>query len=82
MLCAGLFLANVHGGVLIAGLRPDWSCEIRNASLSVIFLRSGLELDLAVRRLAVSKSRYCREHRRSHSVAPVLCHFESWCVNG
>ena len=48
MLCAGLFLANVHGGVLIAGLRPDWSREIRNASLSIIFLRSGLELDLAV----------------------------------
>jgi hypothetical protein len=51
MLCAGLFLANVRGGVLIAGLRADWSREIRNASLSVIFLRSGLELDLAVRRL-------------------------------
>ena len=49
MLCAGLFLANVRGGVLISGLRADWSREIRNASLSVIFLRSGLELDLAVR---------------------------------
>jgi hypothetical protein len=48
MLCAGLFLTNVHGGVLVSGLRADWSREIRNASLSVIFLRSGLELDLTV----------------------------------
>ena len=52
MLCAGLFLANVRGGVLITGLRADWSREIRNASLSVIFLRSGLELDLQVGKCA------------------------------
>ncbi len=51
MLCAGLFLTNVDDGVLIKGLRSDWSRETRNAALAVIFLRSGLELDFAVRPL-------------------------------
>ena len=36
-------------GCLIWGLKPRWSTEIRAAALAVIFLRSGLEIDLSVR---------------------------------
>lgn len=48
MICAGLFLKNVGNAVLISGLKPSWSKEIRGAALAIIFLRSGLELDLAI----------------------------------
>ena len=53
MICAGLFLENVpnkgvNQAILIWGLKPSWSTEIRAAALAVIFLRSGLEIDLAV----------------------------------
>lgn len=54
MICAGLFLANVpnsgpNQAILIWGLKGSWSREIRAAALAIIFLRSGLEIDLAVR---------------------------------
>ena len=54
MICAGLFLENVpnkgvNQAILIWGLKPSWSTEIRAAALAIIFLRSGLEIDLAVR---------------------------------
>lgn len=49
MICVGLFLSNVAGAVLISGLKASWSKEIRAAALAIIFLRSGLELDLRVR---------------------------------
>jgi hypothetical protein len=54
MVCAGVFLRNVpssgpNQAILIWGLKSSWSTEIRAAALAVIFLRSGLEIDLAVR---------------------------------
>ncbi len=48
MICVGLFLRNVSGAILITGLKKSWSKEIRGAALAMIFLRSGLELDLRV----------------------------------
>jgi hypothetical protein len=48
MICVGLFLRNAAGAVLITGLKPSWSKEIRAAALAMIFLRSGLELNLSV----------------------------------
>ena len=51
MICVGLFLRNVAGAVLITGLKPSWSKEIRAAALAMIFLRSGLELNLSVQPL-------------------------------
>lgn len=48
MICVGLFLRNVSNAVLISGLKPSWSKEIRGAALAIIFLRSGLELDLQI----------------------------------
>lgn len=48
MICVGLFLNNVGNAVLISGLKTSWSKEIRGAALAIIFLRSGLELDLQV----------------------------------
>lgn len=54
MICAGLFLRNVpssgaNQGFLIEGLKASWSNRIKEAALAVIFLRSGLEIDLQVR---------------------------------
>ena len=48
MIVAGIILRNVHNGHIIAGLKPSWSKEFRAIALSIIFLRSGLELDLGV----------------------------------
>jgi Kef-type K+ transport system membrane component KefB len=45
MLLFGLVLRNVPGG-LVSDLPERWSSDIRAAGLSVILMRSGLELDL------------------------------------
>jgi NhaP-type Na+/H+ or K+/H+ antiporter len=45
MLMAGLILANLPGN-LVDGLPDKWSSNIRAAGLSVILMRSGLELDM------------------------------------
>ena len=50
MIVAGIILRNVQNGQVIAGLKPSWSKEFRAIALSIIFLRSGLELDLGVSR--------------------------------
>lgn len=49
MLVAGIILRNVNNGHVISGLRSSWTKEFRGIALSIIFLRSGLELDLGVR---------------------------------
>ena len=49
MIVAGIILRNVHDGHIISGLRSSWTREFRGIALAVIFLRSGLELDLGVR---------------------------------
>lgn len=49
MILSGMLLRNVGGGIVIRGLRPSWSKQIRSAALAIIFLRSGLEIDLDVR---------------------------------
>lgn len=48
MIVSGIILRNVHNGDVIAGLRASWSKEFRGIALAMIFLRSGLELDLGV----------------------------------
>lgn len=51
MILSGMLLRNVGGGIVIRGLKPSWSKQIRAAALAIIFLRSGLEIDLDVRPL-------------------------------
>ena len=48
MILSGMLLRNVGGGLAIAGLKASWSKQIRGAALAIIFLRSGLEIDLDV----------------------------------
>lgn len=48
MILSGMLLRNAGHGAAIKGLRPSWSKGIRAAALAVIFLRSGLEIDLQV----------------------------------
>ena len=48
MILSGVLLRNVGGGLAIAGLKASWSKQIRGAALAIIFLRSGLEIDLDV----------------------------------
>ena len=48
MILSGMLLRNVNNGAIIAGLDPSWSKQIRAAALAIIFLRSGLEIDLDV----------------------------------
>ncbi len=50
MLLAGVILVNIPGGIL-ASADKKWLKEIKYGSLAVIFLRSGLEQDLSVRRV-------------------------------
>jgi hypothetical protein len=50
MILSGMLLRNVAHGQAIQGLRASWSKQIRAAALAVIFLRSGLEIDMQVRR--------------------------------
>ncbi len=49
MILSGMLLRNVNHGFIIEGLNSSWSKQIRAAALAVIFLRSGLEIDLEVR---------------------------------
>ena len=51
MILSGVLLRNVGNGIVIAGLKASWSKQIRAAALAIIFLRSGLEIDLDVRGL-------------------------------
>ncbi|BDA43853.1 Sodium/hydrogen exchanger 9B2 [Coccomyxa sp. Obi] len=48
MILSGMLLRNVGGGIVIRGLRESWSKQIRAAALAIIFLRSGLEIDLEI----------------------------------
>ena len=48
MILSGMMLRNVNNGAIISGLVPSWSKQIRAAALAIIFLRSGLEIDLDV----------------------------------
>ncbi len=56
MILSGILLRNVNGGVIISGLVPSWSKQIRAAALAIIFLRSGLEIDLDVSPLLIFKA--------------------------
>lgn len=53
MILSGVLLRNAGGGLAIAGLKASWSKQIRGAALAIIFLRSGLEIDLDVRFLCL-----------------------------
>ncbi|CAL5227266.1 g10197 [Coccomyxa viridis] len=58
MILSGVLLRNVNDGVIISGLVPSWSKQIRAAALAIIFLRSGLEIDLDIfRRVGLSAVR-------------------------
>ncbi len=71
MICAGLFLANVpssgpNQAILIQGLRKSWSNRVKEAALAIIFLRSGLEIDLEVWacRLSMTNEASCNQLQR------------------
>ena len=49
MLMVGLVLRNAAPSS-VAGLPASWSSLLRTSALGVIFMRSGVELDLQVRR--------------------------------
>ena len=72
MICVGLFLRNVAGAVLITGLKPSWSKEIRAAALAMIFLRSGLELNLSVQPLDADRM-LCLEQAEVHMLRFTMC---------
>ena len=48
MILTGMALTNINAGHIIRGLPATWSKEIRAIALSIIFLRSGLEIELKV----------------------------------
>ena len=51
MILVGIAVGNINNGHLVKGLPSSWSKELRAIALALIFLRSGLELDLRVSRL-------------------------------
>ena len=48
MILTGIAVGNINNGHLVKGLPASWSKELRAIALAIIFLRSGLELDLRV----------------------------------
>ena len=48
MILTGIAVGNISNGHLVKGLPASWSKELRAIALAIIFLRSGLELDLRV----------------------------------
>ncbi len=48
MILTGIAVGNINSGHLVKGLPASWSKELRAIALAIIFLRSGLELDLRV----------------------------------
>ena len=48
MILTGIAIGNINSGHLVRGLPSSWSKELRAIALAIIFLRSGLELDLQV----------------------------------
>lgn len=48
MIVVGIAIGNINNGHLVKGLPASWSKELRAIALAIIFLRSGLELDLRV----------------------------------
>ncbi|KAL3133331.1 hypothetical protein ABBQ38_007206 [Trebouxia sp. C0009 RCD-2024] len=48
MIVVGIAIGNINSGHLVKGLPPSWSKELRAIALAIIFLRSGLELDLRI----------------------------------
>ena len=47
-LLSGVVLININSPELTGGLKPSWASQIRAGALALIFLRSGLELELEV----------------------------------
>lgn len=68
MLMVGLVLRNAAPSS-VAGLPASWSSLLRTSALGVIFMRSGVELDLQVR-------------RGSRRVLPACMFFISACLHG
>ena len=69
MLLSGLLLRNVPGG-LVEALPNEWSSATRAAGLSVILMRSGLELDLvAFKRVGLACGRGCGDAGLSEAIA-------------
>ena len=53
MILTGIAVGNINNGHLVKGLPASWSKELRAIALAIIFLRSGLELDLRVSKQAL-----------------------------
>ena len=56
MILVGIAIGNINNGHLVVGLPSSWSKELRAIALAIIFLRSGLELDLRVRHISLSSA--------------------------
>lgn len=54
MILVGIAIGNINNGHLVVGLPSSWSKELRAIALAIIFLRSGLELDLRVNHISLS----------------------------
>ena len=52
MIMVGIAIGNINNGHLVKGLPDSWSKELRAIALAIIFLRSGLELDLRVKHIS------------------------------
>ena len=66
MLLSGMLLRNLPGD-LVEDLPKEWSGAIRSAGLSVILMRSGLELDLeAFKKVGWMAVRLTAERAASH----------------
>ena len=48
MILTGIAIGNINNGHLVRGLPASWSKELRAIALALIFLRSGLEIDMRV----------------------------------
>ena len=59
MILVGIAIGNINNGRLVEGLPASWSKELRAIALAIIFLRSGLELDLRVNYISPSSVCAC-----------------------
>ena len=72
MILVGIAIGNINNGHLVVGLPSSWSKELRAIALAIIFLRSGLELDLRVNHNSFSSVCVCLQAARAQTQHTVL----------
>ena len=73
MILAGIAVGNINNGHLVRGLPASWSKELRAIALALIFLRSGLELDLRVSALQLPMPRIQETLMFVHPFLSMIC---------